>query len=108
MLDTYTAIAFIQCYGAFIFMNQIDIVKKIADEMLGIGGIPSNQEFYEEFNCRVQVALNINHKRGDVVVKHFKYSDDATKWINKNNIDVISIADAGRFSEGIRIMYRVS
>lgn len=89
-------------------MNQIDVVKKIADDMIGIGGIPSNQEFYEEFNYRVQDALNINPKRGDVVVKNFQYSDDATKWINKNNIDVISIADAGRFSEGVRIMYRVS
>jgi hypothetical protein len=44
-------------------MNQIDIVKKIADGMIGIGGIPSNQEFYEEFNFRVQMALNINPKR---------------------------------------------
>ena len=89
-------------------MNQIDVVKKIADDMLGIGGIPSNQDFYEEFNFRVQAALNINPKRGDVVVKNFQYSDDATKWINENNIDVISIADAGKFSEGVRIMYRVS
>ena len=89
-------------------MNQIDIIKKIADDMIGIGGIPSNEEFYEEFNFRVQAALNIDPKRGDVVVKNFQYSDDATKWINKNNIDVISIADAGRFSEGVRIMYRVS
>ena len=89
-------------------MNQIDIVKQIADDMIGIGGIPSNQEFYEEFNFRLQTALNVNPKRGDVVVKNFQYSNGATKWINENNIDVISMSDAGRFSEGVRIMYRVS
>jgi hypothetical protein len=89
-------------------MNHIDIVKKIANDMIGIGGIPSNQEFYEEFNFRVQEALKINSKRGEIVVRNFQYSDDATKWINKNNINVVSIADAGRFSEGVRIMYRVS
>ena len=40
-------------------MNQIEIVKDIADGMIGIGGIPSNEEFYHEFNFRFQSRLNI-------------------------------------------------
>lgn len=39
--------------------NQIERVKDIADGMEGIGGIPSNEEFYAEFNMRVMAALNI-------------------------------------------------
>jgi len=45
--------------------NQIEIVKDIADGMIGIGGIPSNEEFYAEFNMRVRAALRIH----DVVVR---------------------------------------
>ena len=40
--------------------NQIEIVKNIADEMIGIGGIPSNEEFYAEFDMRVREALRIH------------------------------------------------
>jgi hypothetical protein len=40
--------------------NQIDIVKDIADGMIGIGGIPSNEEFYAEFDMRVREALRIH------------------------------------------------
>lgn len=39
--------------------NQIDIVKDIADGMIGIGGIPNNEEFYVEFNSRVTSKLGI-------------------------------------------------
>ena len=39
--------------------NQIEIVKEIADGMIGIGGIPTNEEFYEEFNSRVIAKLGI-------------------------------------------------
>ena len=41
--------------------NQIEIVKKIADGMIGIGGIPSNEEFYAEFDMRVRDALRIHN-----------------------------------------------
>lgn len=40
--------------------NQIEIVKDIADGMIGIGGIPSNEEFYAEFDMRVRAALRIH------------------------------------------------
>jgi hypothetical protein len=40
--------------------NQIDIVKDIADGMIGIGGIPSNEDFYAEFDMRVREALRIH------------------------------------------------
>ena len=40
--------------------NHIDIVKDIADGMIGIGGIPSNEEFYAEFDMRVREALHIH------------------------------------------------
>lgn len=39
--------------------NQIDIVKDIAESMIGIGGIPNNQEFYVEFNSRLTAKLGI-------------------------------------------------
>ena len=41
--------------------NQIEIVKDIADGMIGIGGIPSNEEFYAEFDMRVRDALRIHN-----------------------------------------------
>ena len=40
-------------------MNQINKVKDIADGMIGIGGVPSNEDFYSEFNSRVKESLNI-------------------------------------------------
>lgn len=39
--------------------SPIEIVKDIADGMIGIGGIPSNEEFYAEFNSRVQERLGV-------------------------------------------------
>lgn len=51
-------------------MKQIQIVNKIAEEMVGIGGIPTNKEFYEEFNMALTSKLNIktecNWKSADV------------------------------------------
>jgi hypothetical protein len=43
-------------------MNQIEVVKRIAESMYNIGGIPSNEEFYAEFNMRVKEALGIRDK----------------------------------------------
>jgi len=40
--------------------NQIEIVKEIADGMIGIGGIPSNEDFYAEFDMRIKAALRIH------------------------------------------------
>lgn len=41
--------------------NQIEIVKDIANGMIGIGGVPSNKEFYAEFDMRVREVLAIPH-----------------------------------------------
>ena len=40
--------------------TKIEIVKDIADGMIGIGGIPSNEEFYAEFDLSVRAALRIH------------------------------------------------
>jgi len=37
--------------------NQIEITKQIADSMQEIGGNPTNEEFYQEFNFRLKIAL---------------------------------------------------
>ena len=39
--------------------NQIEIVKDVADGMIGIGGMPTNEEFYAEFDMRIKAALGI-------------------------------------------------
>lgn len=39
--------------------NQIEIVKDIAEGMIGIDGITNNKEFYAEFNSRVTAKLGI-------------------------------------------------
>jgi RNA polymerase subunit RPABC4/transcription elongation factor Spt4 len=39
--------------------NQIEITKQIADSMQEIGGNPTREEFYEEFNFRLKVALGL-------------------------------------------------
>jgi uncharacterized protein YcnI len=39
--------------------NQIEITKEIADSMLEIGGNPTKEEFYDEFNFRLKIALGI-------------------------------------------------
>jgi hypothetical protein len=35
------------------------VVQDVLDSMIGIGGIPSNEEFYNEFNFRLQNKLGI-------------------------------------------------
>ena len=42
--------------------NQIEIVKEILEGMIGIGGIPNNEEFYAEFNSRVMAKLGIKNE----------------------------------------------
>jgi RNA polymerase subunit RPABC4/transcription elongation factor Spt4 len=39
--------------------NQIEITKQIADSMQEIGGNPTREEFYDEFNFRLKVALGL-------------------------------------------------
>ena len=38
---------------------QIEIVKDIAEGMIGIGGMPTNVEFYNEFDMRLRSALEL-------------------------------------------------
>lgn len=47
-------------------MNQFEIVKEILDEMLEIGGIPTNEEFYSEFNFRLKSKLGIDDKTSTI------------------------------------------
>ncbi len=38
------------------------IINEILDGMEGIGGIPFNEEFYEEFDFRLRAALRLKIK----------------------------------------------
>lgn len=74
-------------------MNQIEIVKEILDEMLEIGGIPTNEEFYTEFNFRLQSRLNIDNEIVNVldtkIIKTLiKYNDYLFTFIDKDNVGV--------------------
>lgn len=43
-----------------------------------------------------------------LVSKHFKYHDELVKFVNENKIlNIVSIAEAGRFSEGFVLFYRL-
>jgi len=59
--------------------NQIEIVKDIADGMIGIGGIPSNEEFYAEFDMRVRAALRIHDVVGCSELLPKRLSNEAYK-----------------------------
>lgn len=48
--------------------NQIDIIKEIADGMVGIGGVPNNEEFYAKFDSRVRSALNIDDTKSSLLL----------------------------------------
>ena len=57
--------------------NQIDIVREIADGMMGIGGVPNNKEFYDEFDMRVRAALNIDvSNRRELLLAYEKYMNE--------------------------------
>ena len=43
--------------------NQIEKINDVLIGMIGIGGIPSNEEFYAEFDMRVRKALKISSSR---------------------------------------------
>ena len=43
--------------------NPIDIAHEVADSMTGIGGIPSAQEFYDEFDSSLRAALGLSQKQ---------------------------------------------
>lgn len=40
-------------------MKQHEIVNDVLEGMLGIGGIPTNESFYAEFDMRVRAGLGI-------------------------------------------------
>ena len=41
--------------------NPLEITQDVLNGMIGIGGIPTNQEFYDEFNDRLKVALSLHN-----------------------------------------------
>ena len=67
--------------------NQIEIVKEVAEGMIGIGGVPSNKEFYDEFNMRIRAALNIP----SVNTRIFKVGEKVT-WRGMN----LFVAEVGK------------
>jgi len=89
-------------------MNQIEIVKQIINDINSLTNVINNEEFYNEFNKRIKIALDINHKEKKILRRNFQYIDKAIEWINEENIDIITIVDAGRFSEGVNVVYRSS
>ena len=40
--------------------NPLEITQYVLNGMIGIGGIPTNQEFYDEFNDRLKEALSVS------------------------------------------------
>ena len=40
--------------------NHIEIVIDIIEEMMGNGGVPTDEEFYQEFDMRLRFALEIS------------------------------------------------
>ena len=42
--------------------NHIDIVIDIVEEMLRVGGVQTDEEFYREFDIRLRAVLNISPK----------------------------------------------
>lgn len=48
-----------------------------------------------------------NKTKTNLEYKHFKYARDLVKWVNANAVEVISISDAGKFSEGQILYYRL-
>lgn len=41
-----------------------------------------------------------------VEVEHFQYHPQCAKYISENDIEVVGITDAGRYSEGCVLFYR--
>ena len=64
--------------------NQIKIVKDIAEGMIGIGGIPSNGEFYAEFDMRLMDALNLGVQYKPIFLN---------SWFNKASYKKITLFD---------------
>lgn len=69
--------------------NQIEIVKDVADGMIGIGGIPNNEEFYAEFNSRVVAKLGIKTECKDKTSK--KELNLALRKTNVSGSDLVEI-----------------
>jgi len=59
--------------------SQIEIVKDISDGMIGIGGIPTNEEFYREFDMRVRASLRIHDVVGQCEQYHCELYDFGRK-----------------------------
>ena len=66
--------------------------------------------------CILEKRKDIRHsfqkenskQKKKVFCKNFQYSKQAVEWINNNNIkDVISMCDAGRGSEGVRLILKI-
>lgn len=48
--------------------NHLSIINDVYNGMVGIGGIPSNEEFYSEFIFRLGNALGIKHQANNDIV----------------------------------------
>jgi hypothetical protein len=81
--------------------NFESIVKDIAEGMIGIGGIPSANEFYSEFDFRLRAALfGGSEPIGEETVDEYLDDSEAYKGIRSRAIDISSqvnqfIADCG-------------
>ena len=57
-------------------MTQKEIIQDILRGMEGIGGIPSNQEFYAEFDFRLRSALGIESENERLKAERDKILDE--------------------------------
>lgn len=70
--------------------NQIEIVKDIADGMMGIGGIPNDAEFVREFIFRIKNALLDNK----VVTLEEWEANESTRKRYRDGIIYVTCEDA--------------
>lgn len=75
--------------------NQIETVNLIAEGMIGIGGIPTNEEFYAEFNSRVTAQLGIKTEcmwrhvdMGMYGCSDYVYQTSCNKEYDSNNTSI--------------------
>lgn len=71
--------------------NQIEIVKNIADGMIGICETPSNEEFYAEFDTRLRTALNLKDDKvplpADKLIESLGEPSEGNEYTIKPNKD---------------------
>ena len=65
-------------------MDIRDVIKDVMKGMEGIGGVPTNEEYYAEFDERLRGALGLIKNHGDI--HHVSDCHHSWWWKLKNTI----------------------